>query len=77
MTEPEYVPGQPPKIPTAVKAWLGFVITLVGANAAVFTAAWADGVISTQEWWGIGLAVVTSIGTGLGVYAAPRFKSTP
>jgi len=71
-----YEPGQPPQIPTKLKAWIGFVISLVGANAAVVLAATADNQISTQEWWGIGLAVVTSIGTGLGVYAAPRYNKS-
>ena len=75
MSEQPYEPGQPPQIPTKLKAWIGFFITLVGANAATILAASADGEISTQEWWAIGLAIVTSIGTGLGVYAAPRYKS--
>lgn len=75
MTEPEYVPGQPPRIPTAVKAWLGFVIALAMSMAAVLTSALADGVITTPEWVSLVIALIGSIGTGLGVWAAPRYKS--
>lgn len=76
MTEPEFVPGTPPKVPTAVKAWVGFVISLIMANAAVVTTALQDGIISSGEWWGIGIAVVGSVGTGLGVWAAPRYAKS-
>lgn len=75
MTEPDYVPGQPPKIPTVVKAWVGFVIALVMSMAAVLTTALADGVITTAEWVSLGVALVGSVGTGLGVWAAPRYKA--
>lgn len=75
MSDEQYVPGQPPQIPTKVKAWVGFVIALVMGNAAVVTASLADGQITGPEWWGIGIAVVGSIGTGLGVYAAPRYRA--
>ena len=75
MTEPEYVPGQPPQIPTAVKAWVGFIISLAVSVGAVLTSALADGVITTPEWIGLAIAALGSAGTGLGVWAAPRYKA--
>lgn len=71
----QYVPGQPPQIPTKVKAWVGFGASLIMGNVAVVTASLADGQISGQEWWGIGVAVAGSVFTGLGVWAAPRYKA--
>lgn len=70
------LPPDPPQIPTKVKAWVGFGGTLVTANAALLTATLADGVITMQEWVALGIAIVGSALTGLGVYAAPRYKHT-
>jgi hypothetical protein len=75
MSEEPFEPGTPPKIPTAVKAWIGFVIALAMSMSAVLTAALADGVITTSEWVGLGIALIGSVGTGLGVWAAPRYKA--
>lgn len=71
----DYTPGQPPQIPTAVKAWVGFIIGVIMSNAAVVTTALADGAWSTADTWAVAIAVIGSIGVGLGVYAAPRYSA--
>ncbi len=67
----EQSPSGPP-ISGTQKAWAGFIIGILMSMGAVVTAALADGVWSTGDTIAAVIALVGSVGVGLGVYQTPN-----
>ena len=65
MTDP--TPDTPP-LTGAQKAWTGFVVSLVLATIAAVVPVLAVSNPDVAVWLGVAGAVVTAVGTGLGVY---------
>lgn len=65
-------PNQPPPLTGPQKAWAAFIIGVLVSLGAAITAALADGVWSTGDTIAVVIAVVGSVGAGLGVYQIPN-----
>jgi VIT1/CCC1 family predicted Fe2+/Mn2+ transporter len=57
-----------PPLNGAQKAWAGFAVSLILATLTALVVPLSSGDFGPSAWISVGLAVVTAIGTGLGVY---------